>query len=94
VTRADFTIQVLDRWKSPRSTGVYPMKWRVRVPRLALDLVVTPAFQDQELDTARSTQVVYWEGAARVEGTAGNQRVRGRAYVEMTGYAGPFRKRL
>jgi predicted secreted hydrolase len=91
---SDFTVEVLDRWRSPRSKGVYPMKWRLRVPRLALEVVVTPVFQDQELDTARSTQVIYWEGAARVEGAAAGRPVTGKAYVEMTGYAGPFRKRL
>ncbi len=92
--RADFTVEVLERWRSPRSKGEYPVRWRVKVPALGMDVVVTPAFPDQELDTAKSTQVIYWEGAATVEGTRAGRPVTGRAYVEMTGYAGPFRKRL
>jgi predicted secreted hydrolase len=90
----DFAVQALDRWTSPRSKGVYPMKWRIAAPTLGLDVIVTPAFPDQELDTARSTQVVYWEGAVRADGTASGRRVSARGYVEMTGYAAPFRKRL
>jgi len=50
--------------------------------------------RQQELDTAKSTQVIYWEGAATAEGTLAGRPLKGRAYVELTGYAAPFRKRL
>ena len=90
----DFSVEVLDRWISPRGRGVYPMKWRLRVPTIGLDVTVTPAFSDQELDTAKSTRVIYWEGAVSAEGTAQDRRLTGRGYVEMTGYAEPFRKKL
>lgn len=90
----DFTIEVLDRWVSPRSRGTYPMKWRLRAPAIGLDVAVSAAFPDQELNTAKSTQVTYWEGAVRAEGTVSDRPARARGYVEMTGYAAPFRKRL
>lgn len=92
--RDDFAVEVLERWKSPRSPGLYPIRWRIRVPRAALDVTVAPLFPDQELDTAKSTRVIYWEGASRVEGTMAGKAVRGDAYVEMTGYAHPFTRRL
>jgi predicted secreted hydrolase len=91
---SDFSVDVLDRWKSPRGKAVYPMKWRLRVPRLGLELTVTPAFPDQELDTAKSTRVIYWEGAVSAEGTIHGRPATARGYVEMTGYAEPFRKKL
>lgn len=90
----DFAIDVLDRWVSPRSKGAYPMKWRLTAPTIGLDVTVIPAFPDQELDTARSTQVVYWEGAVKADGTVSGRRVTAKGYVEMTGYAAPFRKKL
>jgi predicted secreted hydrolase len=90
----DFTLEVLDRWVSPRSRGAYPMKWRLRAPSIGLDVTVTPAFPDQELNTAKSTQVIYWEGAVRAEGTVSGRPANAQGYVEMTGYAAPFRKRL
>ncbi len=90
----DFTVDVLDRWVSPRTQGAYPMKWRLRAPPIALDVTVSPTFPDQELDTTRSTQVIYWEGAVRAEGTVSGRPVIAKGYVEMTGYAAPFRKRL
>jgi predicted secreted hydrolase len=70
------------------------MKWRLGVPALGVDVTVTPVLPDQELDTAKSTRVIYWEGAAIVAGTARGRPVTGRGYVEMTGYAEPFRKKL
>jgi predicted secreted hydrolase len=87
-------IEVLGRWVSPRTKGVYPMRWRLSVPTLSLDVTVSPQFPDQELNTARSTQVIYWEGAVRAEGTVFGRPVKAKGYVEMTGYAGPFRKKL
>ena len=66
------------------------MGWRVRVPGEGLDLAITPAFEGQELAATTSTGVSYWEGACDVAGTRAGRAVRGRAYVEMTGYARPF----
>ena len=49
---------------------------------------VTAALDAQELDTGDSTGVTYWEGAVTVTGRVGGRPVRGRGYLEMTGYAG------
>lgn len=84
----DFQVRTLERWKSPKSGGDYPMRWRVTLPREGLDLEIAPFFADQELDTRKSTKVTYWEGAARVRGTFQKKSVAGLGYVEMTGYAG------
>jgi predicted secreted hydrolase len=94
LTQQDFSVQVLDRWASPRTKGVYPMTWRLSAPRIRLDVTVSPAFPDQELNTAKSTQVIYWEGAVRAAGSVSGRPVNGKGYVEMTGYAAPFRKKL
>jgi predicted secreted hydrolase len=75
---SDFTLEVLDRWKSPRSDAVYPARWRLRIPSANLDLTIEPLLADQELDVSFR----YWEGAVRIGGTS-----RGRGYVEMTGYS-------
>lgn len=79
---SDFRLEVLDRWESPRSGAVYPAGWRIRVPSADLDLAVEPLVPDQELDVS----IRYWEGAVRVDGTSRGRPVRGRGYVELTGY--------
>jgi predicted secreted hydrolase len=85
---ADIRLDILDYWKSPRSKGRYPAKWRLRIPSAAIELTVFPLIADQELNTAGSTGVVYWEGAAASAGTSAKKPVSGKGYVEMTGYAG------
>lgn len=82
LARDDVDIAVLDYWDSPRG-GRYPHEWRLKVPREELDLQIVPAMADQEL----ATFVRYWEGAVDVSGTRGGERVTGRGYVELTGYA-------
>jgi len=84
----DYRVEVLERWKSPKSGANYPMKWQVRIPSEEIELEITPAFPDQELITNRSTRVTYWEGAVQIRGKARGQVVNGNGYVEMTGYAG------
>jgi predicted secreted hydrolase len=82
--RDDFTIQVLDEWKSPHSGATYPSGWRLSVPEVELILEIEPFQADQELNLSYS----YWEGAVNVSGTLGGAAVSGHGYVELTGYAG------
>jgi predicted secreted hydrolase len=87
----DFRIEVLDKWKSPKSGGHYPMKWKVTIPAQQIALEIVPAFREQELITDRSTRVTYWEGAVGVSGTVRGKPMAGRGYVEMTGYVGKLK---
>jgi predicted secreted hydrolase len=94
LSRDDAAVTVLSHWKSPTSGARYPAKWRVTVPKLQLDVEVTPLMANQELATRRSTQVTYWEGAIQISGTAQGRAVTGQGYVELTGYADRFTERL
>ena len=84
----DYRVEVMDRWKSPRSGANYPMKWKVMIPSENIELEISPAFPEQELITNRSTRVTYWEGAVGITGEFRKKSVTGNGYVEMTGYAG------
>jgi predicted secreted hydrolase len=75
-------------WTSPASGARYPVQWDVRVPAAEISLTVTAAVDDQELHTERSTGVTYWEGAVDVSARVHGRAVKGRGYLEMTGYAG------
>jgi predicted secreted hydrolase len=88
LTAADFTLKPGETWDSKASGARYPVSWEVVVPRQDLRLRLTTQVENQELRTERSTGVTYWEGAVEVQGTRGGQPVRGRGYLEMTGYAG------
>lgn len=79
---SDVEIEPLERWESPRSGAVYPVRWRLRVPDAGIDLVITTPVEDQELDVGFR----YWEGTVTAEGTSADRPVSGRGYVELTGY--------
>jgi predicted secreted hydrolase len=80
----DFQLHAEKYWLSPTSKANYPVGWRLTIPKLHLDLEITPAVEDQELNVA----VVYWEGAIRVKGRRDGKPVDGVGYMELTGYRG------
>jgi predicted secreted hydrolase len=77
----------LGTWTSPQTHGVYPSGWEVTLDAQHVTLILTPLLRDQELVTAQSTGVAYWEGAVAIEGTAVGRPITGEGYVELTGYA-------
>ena len=52
-----------------------------------INLKIKALHDKQELDTAKSTQIIYWEGGINVEGFSQGVSVNGVGFVEMTGYA-------
>lgn len=80
---ANVTATPIGTWAAPDGAASYPARWRLTCTEPAFDLEVTPLLADQELHTL----VRYWEGAVGVEGTRDGKAVRGRGYLEMTGYA-------
>jgi predicted secreted hydrolase len=82
-----FTVTPVDTWTSPNTGAVYPSGWTISIPDEQLEIALTPTVLDQELDTRRTTGVVYWEGSQIVEATHAGEPVGGEGYVELTGYA-------
>jgi predicted secreted hydrolase len=80
----DFELIPQDWWTSPASGGKYPVVWKIKF--LDYDLQLTTPVKNQELDTRRTTGVIYWEGYVEAVGKKGNQKIRGEGYLEMTGY--------
>lgn len=86
--RSDINLEVLDYWKSPKSGGRYPSRWRMKVPSAGIDLELSSLVPSQELVTEGSTGVIYWEGAVTGKGTSAGRPITSEGYVELTGYAG------
>jgi predicted secreted hydrolase len=85
---SEIKVDILDTWKSPKSGGNYPGRWKVNVPSAKIDLELAPLVASQELLTEGSTGVTYWEGAVAGKGTSAGKPVTCEGYVELTGYAG------
>ncbi len=76
------------KWRSPKSKAEYPSGWEIQAPELDIALEIQPLLKNQELVTANSTGIAYWEGAVKVTGKREGKEISGRGYVELTGYAG------
>lgn len=90
----DFSLQPLSDWTSPTSKARYPQRWRLTIPSRELSLELIPRMAEQELVTTRSTQVTYWEGAIDANGMVEEKKIEGHGYMELTGYAKRFDKKL
>ena len=88
---SDFQMTPTAFWNSKLSGANYPVAWRVDLPSRALSFVLKAAFEDQEL---RLGPITYWEGAVDATGSSKGAPVRGRGYLELTGYAGRLNESL
>jgi predicted secreted hydrolase len=79
--RADFELQPLEYWTSPKTGTRYPVKWRIAVPSQGVALECATAVPSQELVSEGHTSPTYWEGAVSYSGSS-----KGVGYLEMTGY--------
>jgi len=85
--RGEVIFKAVRHWTSPLTRASYPVQWSVQTP---VDHYTVKAVLDtQELDSRSSTGAVYWEGLSEVFDS--HDRLVGRGYLEMTGYAGALR---
>ena len=87
IRRDDFTLEPLEWWKSPETGGNYPVRWRLRIDPLDLNVDIEARMEAQEFS---HPPIAYWEGAISIRGTQAGDPVDGKGYLEMTGYAGPI----
>jgi predicted secreted hydrolase len=71
-------------WQSPRTSIVYPVQQRLRLPALDGEIEVVPLVEDQEVPVFGLPAL--WQGAVRAEGRIGLRRVSGTGRLELFGY--------
>jgi predicted secreted hydrolase len=86
----DFRMTPIAFWQSKANGAQYPVGWRVTLPGQQTEFVVRAALEDQELVLG---PITYWEGAIDASGTRDGREIKGRGYLELTGYAGRVRGR-
>jgi predicted secreted hydrolase len=88
---AEFTLLPAgDVFTSPITHAVYPIQWKISVPKLGIDLEVRTPLASQELPSETKVAPSYWEGAITVVGHKMTSPLSGSGYLEMTGYDRPF----
>ena len=88
LTNTDFTLTPGGAQFKSKNGAVYPLEWKVSIPKHQLALTVTTPLREQELSLEKSTGIAYWEGLIDVAGTAAASAITGMGYLEMTGYHG------
>src|SRR5204863_7068013 len=81
----DFRMTPIAFWQSNANGAKYPISWRVTLPGQRTAFLVRAVLEDQELALG---PITYWEGAIDASGTRDGKTVKGRGYLELTGYAG------
>lgn len=88
--KVDFTMQPAGpTWMSPTSHAVYPVRWKISVPKLKLVLECSTPLPSQELASSAGFTPTYWEGSVLLAGNKGGSPIAGAGYLEMTGYDRP-----
>jgi predicted secreted hydrolase len=88
---SDFTLQPLgETWTSSATKAAYPIRWKITVPRLGIELQAKTPLPSQELTSYAQMSPSYWEGAVTFAGQKQRQPLLGVGYLEMTGYDRPF----
>lgn len=84
---ADFTLEPHDQtWTSPATHAIYPIAWKIAVPKLGIELEQHTRLASQEMTGSSEFVPAYWEGAVSLEGHHAQAPVSGVGYLEMTGY--------
>jgi predicted secreted hydrolase len=84
-----FSLEPSQRWTNPDSATTYPLRWRVQVPSLNIELEVSTPLESQEFTGGSHFAPSYWEGVIDVQGESSGHPVKGDGYLEMTGYDHP-----
>jgi len=88
---SDFVLTPLGKtWKSPVTGAVYPMEWKLTIPRFGLELEAKTPLESQELTGKTRLVPNYWEGAVVLTGRRNAELISGVGYLEMTGYDRPL----
>lgn len=87
----EFTLQpVGDTFTSSITHAVYPIQWKITVPKLGIELEAQTPLPSQELASVTKLAPSYWEGAITLAGHKGGSPLNGVGYLEMTGYDRAF----
>jgi predicted secreted hydrolase len=80
-----------ESWTSPKTGARYPIGWKILVPSVGIAVEASTSLPWQELTGESKIAPNYWEGAMTFTGTKHWSLIRGRGYLEMTGYDRPVK---
>ncbi|HLH29626.1 MAG TPA: lipocalin-like domain-containing protein, partial [Terriglobia bacterium] len=83
---SNFSFEAFAPWTSTKTFNEYPTRYRLAVEGAGLVLDINAEFPGQEVMTLLSPPA-FWEGRVAIEGTLNGQIIRGRGFVERSGFS-------
>ncbi len=72
-------------WESEETRINYPVKWRLIIEKIGLNISFSPLFNDQEIHIPGYGRAI-WEGAGKIDGIIQGKSISGRGRGEFFGY--------
>ncbi|MBI3558756.1 MAG: hypothetical protein HY074_21020 [Deltaproteobacteria bacterium] len=83
---SDIQVENYEYWISPRTGARYPIKRRVRIEPLELELELKASLSNQEVDLTRSIFSSFWQGIVSVTGRYKGGELNGHGFMELAGH--------
>lgn len=80
-----FEFVPVEFWTSSKTFMEYPVKWCLNVPSHQIELELKASFPEQEFISMLS-EPAFWEGRIDAQGSMKKKPVKGKAYIEVSGY--------
>lgn len=77
----EFSLTPTVKWTSVKTGAIYPVEWRISIPRKNMDIAVRSIVKNNELDTKNTQVLAGWEGAVSVLGSHAGQ-----GFMRLQGY--------
>ncbi len=77
----DFILTSGKKWTSKKTGKMYPIEWKINIPKQKIDITTQSVIKDSEFDASLTTYRIYWEGAVKVQGSH-----TGKGFMELSGY--------
>ena len=84
--QSEISIEIIENWISPKTNTRYPLRSKIEIPKLGIQIEIKPTIQQQELEANRSTMTHYWSGLVSANGTRGGQAIQGQGFLTLEGY--------
>ena len=79
---ADVNLSPIEYWKHDRTGAHYPIRWLLQIPGHALELALSPYYEDQ----AGDVWLPFWAGPMRISTPSPESTMVGNGLVQLTGY--------
>jgi len=81
ISNSKYSFKRTKFWKDENSKKTFSMGWELSIPEQRINLKLTPTFKEQMVKMALNGD--FWEGSVAIDGTVGEDVVKGKGFGEL-----------